>query len=141
MNKTLLWLDDIRNPFDDNWLYDYAIEYVVYKIKDDISVVWVKSFVEFKDWIETYGLPTLIGFDHDLGEDIAKEMVASGMNKKKARLIKKEAPSGYDAAKWLVEYCADNHKPIPEYFIQSANPVGIVNIETYLGNAKKHLNL
>jgi len=141
MNRTLLWLDDLRDPFTLNWLYDYAINYIDYEDNLEIKIVWVKSFDEFKTWIETHGLPTTIGFDHDLGEDIAKEMVAQGTSKKKARLIKKEAPSGYDAAKWLVEYCMDNNRSIPEYFIQSANPVGKVHIETYLENAKKHLDL
>lgn len=137
----LLWLDDTRNPFEGTWLNDYSPEYLDHETSDDLNVVWVKSFKEFKNWIETYGLPSTIGFDHDLGEDVARELVSSGVNKKKARLIKKESPSGYDAAKWLCDYCADNNKKIPKWFIQSANPTGRDNIENYLNNAKKHLNL
>jgi hypothetical protein len=49
--------------------------------------------------------------------------------------------TGYDAAKWLVQYCHSNCLPFfPEYNVHSANPVGKANIESYLSNAKKHLN-
>ena len=46
------------------------------------------------------------------------------MNKKKARSIKKTKKSGMDAARWLVDYCMDSDLDLPEWDIQSANPVG-----------------
>ena len=61
------------------------------------------------------------------------------MNKKKAREVKKLAKSGYDCAKWLVDYCIDNDTQIPYWNVQSANPVGKENINGLLINAKKHL--
>lgn len=56
----------------------------------------------------------LISFDHDLGEN----------------------KSGYDVAKYIVE----NHIPIKEYKVHSANPVGRFNIEQLLNHYgyKKH---
>jgi hypothetical protein len=62
-----------------------------------------------------------------------------GFNKKKAREVKKLAKSGYDCAKWLVDYCIDHDLQIPDLNIQSANPVGKENINGLLNNAKKHL--
>ena len=70
---------------------------------------------------------------------MAMELVANGVNKAKAREIKKLAKSGYDCAKWLVDYCLDNKVQIPEWNIQSANPVGKENIGSLLSNARKHL--
>ena len=49
--------------------------------------------------------------------------------------------TGLDCAKFLVEYCADENQPLPEYLVHSANPVGKKNIESFLENAKKHLSL
>lgn len=46
--------------------------------------------------------------------------------------------TGLDCAKWLCEYCENNDKDIPKYFIHSANPVGADNIRGYLENFKKH---
>lgn len=122
--KTLLWLDDKRDPFNEleQWLL-YS------PLKKPFKTVWIKSFNEFTKWINTKGLPDAICFDHDLGEDEAQEKVARGINKKKARAEKKLAKSGMDCAKWLVEYCLDNKCTLPLYNIQSSNPAGKENID------------
>lgn len=103
--KRLLWLDDIRDPMNDNWL-SYS------PIGKNVDVYWVKSYQEFVDWITNNGLPDGICFDHDLGED----------------------KTGYDAAKWLVDYCIDQQLMIPRWNIQSSNPVGSINIDSILFN-------
>ena len=58
--KNLLWLDDKRNPFlnEDE------------KVPGDIhdwNINWVLDYNQFVKWIEMYGLPDAISFDHDLG--------------------------------------------------------------------------
>lgn len=134
--KTLLWLDDIRNPHIDNWLRDYAPQFS----NGEGGVVWVKNFDGFVNHIKNSGMPDMISFDHDLGEDIAREKVNMGVNKKIARKQKKEAKSGYDCAKWLVDHCLDNQLPIPHFGVHSANPVGAENIRKLLNNAKKYMS-
>ena len=52
--KTLLWLDDFRNPRD--------------YIKEDYKITWVKNYKEFCDYLNVNGLPDRVCFDHDLGE-------------------------------------------------------------------------
>jgi hypothetical protein len=49
--------------------------------------------------------------------------------------------TGLDCAKFLVEYCMSVGSLLPEYLVHSANPTGKQNIQAYLENAKKHLNL
>lgn len=93
----VIWLDDFRTP------------------RLQGNVVWCKNVEEFKQQIKTFGLPSHIAFDHDLGD----------------------GPNGYDAAKWLVDYCMENDLDVPEYSIQSANPVGKENIKGILENYKK----
>lgn len=134
LSKTLLWLDDLRNPLEGKWIECFAPEF-----KDSGYIIWVLSYEEFIGWIGKNGLPQKICFDHDLGEDVAIKLVSKGVNKKKAREVKKLAKSGYDCAKWLVDYCIDHDQQIPEWNIQSANPVGKENINGLLNNAKKHL--
>ena len=116
-----LYLDDIRTPQTEGWII-------------------VRNYEDFVAWIRLNGVPDEVSFDHDLGEDVAKEKVEAGMSKRKAREQKKETLSGYDAAKWLGAYCVDNNIPFPKWNVHSANPVGKANIESYLSNAKKHLN-
>lgn len=109
----MLWLDDVRDPFTGDWVLQYDPDY--FYEKDTHDIVWVKSYDEYVSWIEQNGLPDKLQFDHDLGE---------GTNTK----------SGMDAAKWLVEYCMDNDVDVPEWDIQSANPVGALNISSLLLN-------
>ena len=114
--KTILWLDDIRNPFViKEWIY--AIQYLkeeYLEIEDEpCEVIWVKTQSEFDDYIKENGLPDLISFDNDLG-------IGNG--------------EGYECAKWVVEYCMDNHKQLPEWHVHSANQVAKENIENLLRN-------
>jgi hypothetical protein len=111
--KTLLWLDDIRNPKISDWLMMYAPDFV----DNSENVIWVKSYNEFIDWILKNDTPYKISFDHDLGE----------------------VKSGFDCAKWLVDYCLDNQKSIPHFVVHSANPVGAENITHLLLNASKYI--
>ena len=128
--KTLLWLDDIRNPFEDDWL-------VFSPITPD-QVTWVKSYQEFTEYILNNGLPDAICFDHDLGMPVALKARAKGKSKRESRKLKQEEKTGYDCAKWLVNYCIDHNKPVPLYNIQSANPTGKENIDMYLKNYIKN---
>lgn len=123
----LIWLDDIRNPFENDWLAFSPIE-------QPFDVVWVKSYNEFVDYIQKNGLPDGICFDHDLGFDIKQSMREQGVSKRKSRKLYRDLKekNGYDCAKWLVNYCIDRDLNLPKYNIQSANPVGKVNIDGLL---------
>jgi hypothetical protein len=129
MVKTLLWLDDVRDPLTDDWL-------VFSPIGRNVDVHWVTSYQEFVDWITIYGLPDAICFDHDLGKEIEIAGIAEGMSKRQARKLKQGISNGYDCACWLVEYCQKNNKPIPPYGIQSANSIGRERIDNLLKQHK-----
>ncbi|WP_300436537.1 cyclic-phosphate processing receiver domain-containing protein [Christiangramia sp.] len=106
--KTLIWLDDIRDP------EDIRMDWLAYSpIGKAVEVIWLKNYSQFKNWILENGLPDGICFDHDLGEN---------------------TPSGYECAKWLVNFCLDNNVPPPVWSSQSANPVGKANINRLLRN-------
>jgi hypothetical protein len=80
-------------------------------IRNPKSEGWVvaRNVEQFKSLILERGLPCAISFDHDLGLD---------------------EPTGYDAAKWLVEYLLEHGLDLQgvEINVHSANPVGKVNI-------------
>lgn len=105
--QILLWLDDERDPVKEKWQHYFPIE--------DPEVVWLKSYADFVGWISNHGLPAAICFDHDLGED----------------------KSGFDAAKWLTEYCLSQEKSLPAWNIQSANPIGKENIASLLNSFER----
>lgn len=113
MTKTLLWLDDARDPFTDpDWI-------VFSPIGKDVNIIWVQSYKEFVEYILSKGLPDAICFDHDLEDKIL---------------------SGYTCAKWLVIYCITNKKSLPAFASQSANPIGRERIISLLNRYKNHIN-
>lgn len=109
MKKTLLWLDDFRNPinFIDTEQYD---------------VIWVKSYYYFvKYFEEEQVMPDVLWFDHDLGENEFCET----------------APDGYDCAKYLINWCEKTGTPMAnEIYSQSNNPAGKERILGLLNNYK-----
>lgn len=62
----------------------------------------IRSYLAFTEYITQNGLPDYISFDHDLGLE----------------------QSGFDCAKFLVNYCLDNKLKLPEFTVYSQNPVG-----------------
>ncbi len=130
MSKRLLWLDDIRDPFKDDhkWLVFSPIPL------DEVSeVIWVKTYNEFVAHIIMNGLPDGICFDHDL----SLIQVEAGILK---TILPEDEKTGYDCAKWLVEYCMDNGQQLPKWNSQSGNTVGKENINKYLTNFLKQNN-
>lgn len=133
-----LFLDDLRIPKDAIGLVSSAMNQFYW---DDNWIV-LRNYTEFCDWINSYGLPDFISFDHDLADfhyDLEPEdydkMSENDMIIKFGSMEK----TGLDCAKWLVDYCLELKLELPDYIVHSANPVGKKNIESYLLNAKKHL--
>lgn len=134
--KKLIWLDDTRNPNTNNWLRYSPIGF-------DVEVHWLKSYNDFVDWIKKNGLPDGICFDHDLGYDIDPnddyiKYINGEISSYSLLPYNDNEKTGYDCAKWLVEYCIKNGLKYPPYNIQSDNTVGAENIDTYIKNYKKH---
>jgi len=106
--KTLLWLDDSRDPFTSDWL-------IFSPIKRPFQTIWVQNYEDFCDWLRTNGIPDAVCFDHDLGTET----------------------TGYDAAKFLCAQCELLNVAVPLYSMQSANTVGRDNIRSYIENFKR----
>lgn len=90
--------------------------------------VIVKSFDEFVKSIIDNNIPQNASFDHDLGDFIVED----------GEIVER---TGYDCVKWLVDYCADNKLKLPNCLVHTSNTVGSVNIQKYIENSKKHLEI
>lgn len=112
MADYMLFLDDERMPGDVTWV---SLPSAVYRI--------VRSYDEFVDYITKNGVPSFVTFDHDL----ADQHYNGNYNDER---------TGYDCAKFLVDFCADNGVKFPDYQIHSMNPIGRTNIDSYIRNAK-----
>lgn len=109
--KTVIFLDDFRKP---EQCFDTS-QCIVFCAAtfDEFVDVLNRTYNEFNRVDEVW-------FDHDLGEN---------------------AGSGYDCAKYLVEFCIEKNMPLPEYHIQSNNPVGKLDIDSYLRSFLKSKDL
>ena len=95
------------------------------------------------DYIEKNGSPEIITFDHDLADThYTPEEFWSDYDKSKEwqeKQVYKEK-TGYECAKWLIDYCIENSLECPMYVCHSMNPVGRDNILGVLDNFRKYQN-
>lgn len=105
-----IFLDDIRVPTD-----------IYPKDKNEDWVV-VRNLTDFKNTINTLGVPIFISFDHDIS-DFDKDT--------------NEEYTGLTCAKFLVDYCIDNICVLCDFKVHSSNPCGSENINGLLNGFKK----
>lgn len=113
-----LFLDDCRIPSHVKWVDLPVCAYVLVRN--------YKSFVEF---IKLRGVPKFISFDHDLADQHYEPNSELDYSKYTEK-------TGYDCAKWLINYCLDNNLEFPNYCVHSFNPVGKQNIISLIENFK-----
>lgn len=120
-----LFLDDVRNS---------------YFLHDTRAWTTVRNYNQFVETIKERGLPKLISFDHDLALEhypVFEENIIYG-KPYEIPYAKYKEKTGFDCAKWLVEYCLDNRLPLPDFQVHSMNPVGKENIQKLLIGFRNH---
>lgn len=130
--KNLLWLDDIRNPY-----INEENRVPLLKNGELFNINWVLNYDQFTQWIQMYGLPDAISFDHDLAEEHYTPeyfwdnyRASKKFQDWKYKIYKEK--TGKDCAKWIVDYCKENNLEMPKCYIHSANPVGVDYIKEIL---------
>lgn len=121
-----VFLDDFRNPAD-------AFEYTKNRIYLDVEWTVVRSYDEFINDVLNNGLSSGYSFDHDLSFDHYESQKPYDEYKEK---------TGYHCAQWLIYYCIDNKKELPEVIlIHSMNPAGSLNIKSLFDSYFKSKDL
>ena len=119
-----LFLDDFREP-EDAYLFRLNTIYMTE------HWIVVRNYNEFINYIDVHGLPEIISFDHDLGEEHYEKQLEYD------QYIEK---TGYHCAKWLIDYCIDNNKKLPTIIlIHSMNFAGSLNIKSLFESYHKSL--
>lgn len=120
-----LFLDDFRYPKD---CFDYTWNPIYNKEKWII----VRNYNDFIYIIETFEMPNIISFDHDLDEEHYIQQTNIDYNKFTEK-------TGYDCAKWLIDYIINNElKPPKQVLIHSMNLIGNENIRKLFENFNKN---
>ena len=118
-----LFLDDIRVPTNVTWV----------DIPKDQHYSLVRNYQEFVDLITLRGLPKFVCYDHDLSDC----HYGDGLNDRGIDYDSYTEKTGYDCAKWLVDYCMNKGTKHPPYVVHSMNPVGKQNIISYVESYNK----
>lgn len=125
--KNKLFLDDIRKPKHIYW--------------DTVDFSWriARDYKEFVREIEENGMPEFISFDHDLADEHYSQQMYKDPEKYNSYYTTKfREMTGYDCAKWLIDYCMTKKIKLPAFNVHSFNPVGAANIWAVLNNYKQH---
>lgn len=126
MYNTHLFLDDERHPQDVTW-----------KVLPRVQWNVVRSYDEFVAHITANGIPLFVTFDHDLADEHYQVMLEENSYTYDDGDLKKTfhygtEKTGYDCAKWLIEYCIEREIRFPGYEVHSMNPVGAERIQQYI---------
>lgn len=113
-----LFLDDNRLP------YDVFRKTIDPDYENNHEWVIVTNYYEFINIIEKFGVPNLVSLDHDLTQEHYLSENQTNINYDTFNI-----PTGYHAAKWLLNYCITNNKETPKIKVHSANQEGKKNIE------------
>jgi len=97
--------------------------------------VIVRSYSAFVSYIRAQGVPPFISFDHDLADEHVA--IGASLDWKDFDYELCTEATGYDAAKYLADYCLDTDTIMPHFTVHSANPAGAENILHLLNNLQK----
>jgi hypothetical protein len=127
-----LFLDDVRDPAHCVGYMHKRIgsKNVIYTEQD-----WaiVRSYQEFIDWLQAYGAPKFVSFDHDLAHEHYTELMLNNENYDACKFTEK---TGLHCAEALVAFCEHHGVPVPDYAVHSMNPVGAERIEWVMKAAR-----
>lgn len=129
MKPYYIFLDDMRNPHD-----------VVWEQIPNKPWTIVRSYNDFVQYIENVGyVPEFICYDHDLADSHYKSLPHLNKSYGKIDYNSFKEKTGYECAKWMVRYCIERGIKHPPYVVHSMNPVGKLNIISWIESYNKSI--
>jgi hypothetical protein len=121
MEKTKIYLDDVRTPVDKDWTI-------------------VRDYEQFVSTIMHIGLENIefISLDHDLGDSAMMEWHKNVYHNYRLDYNNITEKTGMDCVKWLVNQWLDG-APVVDVYVHSANAIGSANMMGYINNYR-HVN-
>lgn len=133
-----LFLDDVRMPYI---VGEYTIPWKLKALYREERWDIVRSYPQFVAFIESNGIPSVVSFDHDLADEHYRPSMFNPdghySNYYENGIF--EEKTGYDCAKWLIEYVRKNELEMPRILCHSMNPIGKENIMRLFENYKNKM--
>ena len=121
--KRFLCLDDERK-IKNCYLYDEQQLLTVASGVSEFEWDIVRSYDEFVDYVEKYGIPDIVSFDNDLDTSMEGEHLKKFDKAHDTGFLDWEScktKTGIHCAKWLIDKCKELNADIPKYYVHSAN--------------------
>jgi hypothetical protein len=120
--KRFLLLDDMRNP-ENCYIHDENKTLQQVSGIDNKNWDVVRTYEEFVNYIEKYGIPHVVSFDNDLVEKFIFDIPEADLIELYSMMNWKASKykTGAHCAEWLVERCKSTNHPLPTYYVHSAN--------------------
>jgi len=131
-----VFLDDDRQPLE-------CVKLMKNRLNDtslyaDPDWLVIRTYGDFKRFLEKYGVPRLISFDHDIAPPIEKR--AEVPIEDWFDLGENREWNGVDCLNLLKDYCLGNNENLPEFLIHTQNPTGYRNLLNDLNRFKRYQN-
>ena len=92
----------------------------------------VRSYDDFVKTVKEKGVPNVVSFDNDLSQEQTGYFVRN--HEKNDFNVDVYNDNGISCARFLIQYCKEQNKPLPTYYVHSANYHAVDFIE----NLMKH---
>lgn len=128
--KYKVFLDDFRTP-------KMVFNYISHKIYNDPDWLIARDYDSFVKLVQEVGIDniSLFSLDHDLGFEHYNDVESYYTGE--INYDKYIERTGYHCVKWLVDYCIDNNKKLPECIFHTQNTIGHINMMKYIENYRK----
>lgn len=130
-NNLKLFLDDIRMP-EDSWIYSERVKMLEKSKTQSCEWTIVRNYEDFCEFINKFGIPSMVSFDHDLCEEHMKyyfDFVSKNGYIDYSNLSTK---TGKHCAEYFLDKWKKAGKPSVQVFVHSANRWGQVEIKNVL---------
>lgn len=124
-----LFLDDVRSPCT-------AFHYMPDTCYLTEDWVVVRSHNDFVDHVTQHGVPKLVSFDHDLGDEHYGHATAQSIDQFTYDGFTEK--TGWHSARWLIEHCIELEARVPDVMIHSMNVAGSANIKSLFDTYNKY---
>jgi hypothetical protein len=130
-NNLKLFLDDIRYPAD-AFIYDEQIKLINKTGILDCEWNIVRNYKDFCEFIDTFGVPKAVSFDHDLCMEHMRHYHDVTSKTGVIEYGNLKTKTGKHCAEYFVDKWREAGKPDVEVYIHSANRWGQIEIRNVL---------
>lgn len=130
-NNLKLFLDDIRMP-EDAWIYPERVKMLEKSKTQSCAWTIVRNYEDFCEFIDKFGIPEMVSFDHDLCEEHIRYYFDFTSKNGYIDYSNIRTKTGKHCAEYFVEKWTEAGKPSTQVFVHSANRWGQVEIKKVL---------